>query len=340
MDIDAVITWVDGEDPRHAAERALHSRDSYHPVSTSATRFAHRGELSYCVLSILRFCPFMRNIYIVTDRQDPGFLQDIFAANPEWSNRIKVVDHATLYGEHADLLPVFSSRSIETMLHRIPGMSDCFVYFNDDMFIGQPLQADFFFRFGRPVLRGRFRRDNPVLARLKQLLRRGARRPGFKEAQRKAARLAGFTGNYFVAEHLPYPMRRSTLQSYYMGREDELRLQAGHRFRTEAQISPIGLTNHLELLHKTPVETSTAAGFIKPPKNSRARAKALQTLEKLQAGQLAAICIQSLDQFEDRDRKTVLASLDRWYKPAQSDAVTHPIACQLVCSAKDQPRSA
>lgn len=323
MDIDAVITWVDGEDPRHVAQRALHSGDSYHPVSTSATRFAHRGELSYCVLSILRFCPFIRFIHIVTDGQDPTFLREILAAEPEWSMKVKIVEHPTIYGEHADLLPVFSSRSIETMLHRIPGLSDCFVYFNDDMFVGQPLQPEFFFRSGMPVLRGQFQKSNRLIAWLKRF-KPGRRRPGFKEAQKNAARIVGFDNAFFVAEHLPYPMRRSTLQDYYKERDEPLRSQAGHRFRNETQFSPIGLANHLELLRKAPFEVATAAGFIKPPRNGRSRTKALRTLEKLKAGKLAAICIQSLDQFGDADRNMVFACLDDWYRPPETSPFKGP----------------
>jgi hypothetical protein len=323
MDIDAVITWVDGEDPRHVAKRALHSDDSYHTVSTSETRFAHRGELSYCVLSILRFCPFIRFIHIVTDGQDPTFLKEILAARPEWSMRVKIVEHQTIYGEHADLLPVFSSRSIETMLHRIPALSDCFVYFNDDMFVGRPLQPEFFFRSGMPVLRGRFQKSNRLVAWLKRF-RPGRRRPGFKEAQKDAARIVGFDNAFFVADHLPYPMRRTTLQDHYREKDVPLRSQAGHRFRSEIQFSPIGLANHLELLRKTPFEAATAAGFIKPPRNRRSRAKASRTLEKLKEGKLAAICIQSLDQFSDADRSMVLACLDDWYRPPETLALEGP----------------
>ena len=337
MDIDAVITWVDGEDPRHVAKRTHHCGDGYHPVSTSATRFAHRGELSYCVLSILRFCPFIRFIHIVTDGQDPIFLKDILAAEPEWGMKVKVVEHSTIYGEHADLLPVFSSRSIETMLHRIPGLSDCFVYFNDDMFVGQPLQPEFFFRSGMPVLRGRFQKANRLTAWLKRF-KPGRRRPGFKEAQKSAARIVGFDNAFFVAEHLPYPMRRTTLRDYYKENDTALRSQAGHRFRSETQLSPIGLTNHLELLREAPSEASTAAGFIKPPRNGRTRTKAVRTLERLKAGKLAAICIQSLDQFGDADRNMVLACLDDWYRPLETFPVKTP--GHLLFDAKDQPRRA
>jgi hypothetical protein len=313
MDIDAVITWVDGDDPLHAEKRAFYSGESNHPVSTSATRFASRGELKYSVLSILRFCPFVRKIHIVTDGQDPGFLWQVLAPSPEWHAKVEVVDHSAIYREHSDLLPVFSSRSIETMLHRIPGLSEHFIYFNDDMFIGRPLEPDFFFRSGKPVLRGDFRKSRGRLTWLKQCLRRGVKRPSFKEAQKEAAGVVGFTGRYFLAEHLPYPMRCSTLHNYYVGRPDELRQQAGHRFRSAKQLSPIGLANHLELLEGAPFEPSTRGGYIKPPKSDYGWKKVARTLADLKNGELAALCVQSLDQFADHHRRAVLFELDDWY---------------------------
>lgn len=315
MEIDAVITWVDGDDPRHAEKRAFYSDESNHPVSTSPTRFANRGELKYSVLSLLRFCPFVRKIYIVTDGQDPSFLWQALARDPAWAVKVEVVDHSVIYGEHSDLIPVFSSRSIEAMIHRIPGLSEQFIYLNDDMFIGSPLQSDFFFREGKPVLRGEFRKSVGRLSWLKQYLRRGVKRPGFKEAQKEAARVVGFTDKYFLAEHLPYAMRRSTLRDYYAGRVDELRQQAAHRFRSSAQLSPIGLANHLELLDGAPIEPTTRGGYIKPPKSAYGWKKVTRTLAHLKCGELAALCVQSLDQFDDHHRQTVLFELDNWYIP-------------------------
>ena len=87
------------------------------------------------------------------------------------------------------------------------------------------------------MLRGEFRRSGGRLTWLKQYLRRGVKRPSFKEAQREAAGAVGFTGKYFLAEHLPYPMRCSTLHNYYAMRADELRQQAGHRFRSGLKAS-------------------------------------------------------------------------------------------------------
>lgn len=313
MDIDAVITWVDGDDPTHAQKRQNYSMINYHETATSTTRFANRGEILYCVRSILRFCPFIRRIHIVTDNQVPSFFNNSTVLCPDDRDRIAVVDHTTIYGEHSDLLPVFSSRSIETMVHRIPDLSEHFIYFNDDMFVGRSLEQSFFFREGKPVLRGTFQHPRRVRDFVKKFVRLGTKRPGFKDAQQRSARLLGYTGPYFLSEHVPYPMRSSTLATYYQDRTDELRLQAGYRFRSDEQLSPIGLSNHLELSMNAPHAPAADAGYIKPPRNARKWKKVKDTLLHLNQGHLSAICIQSLDQFDQDHRDEVEEQLNRWY---------------------------
>ena len=72
--IDAVITWVDGNDPAHRAKRKAFLTDKAEDRSDDiggATRFSSSGEIFFCIGSILRFAPFVRKIFIVTDCQDP-----------------------------------------------------------------------------------------------------------------------------------------------------------------------------------------------------------------------------------------------------------------------------
>ncbi|WP_275783723.1 stealth family protein [Pararhizobium gei] len=320
MEIDAVVTWVDGEDPRHQAKRALHQTENAHPVSVAPTRFASRGEIKYCLWSILTFCPFVRRVFIVTDGQRPDLLDSMIAERPDWSGRVEIVDHAVIYGEHADLLPVFSSRSIETMLHRIPDLAENFIYLNDDIFVGRPLTADYFFQGQMPVLRGRLVRfPNRTIARIKSLFRRGRRRAGFKEAQQQAARLVGTRDRYLLAEHHPHALRRSTMAGFFADKSAILRAQAGHRFRSPEQFSPIGLANHLELEKGAPVEAPDGLGYIKPPRRRSARVSMTATLDALVNGKLSAICVQSLDAMSEADYEAVRSGLDLWSRDRHSE---------------------
>lgn len=153
--IDAVYTWVNGSDPRWKSgrdfwyqrwvqeydgpnrkiqnERESSSEDD---GASADYHFRDNDELKYSVRSLDKYAPWIRQIYIVTNGQVPAWLdQD----NP----RIKIVKHSEIF-ENASHLPVFSSSSIESNLDRIPGLSDTFLYFNDDVFLGAPVWPDDF----------------------------------------------------------------------------------------------------------------------------------------------------------------------------------------------------
>jgi UDP-N-acetylglucosamine-lysosomal-enzyme len=53
------------------------------------------------------------------------------------NTRLTIVPHSDLFPNKSHL-PVFSSPAIEAHLHRIPGLSQRFAYFNDDVFLGAP----------------------------------------------------------------------------------------------------------------------------------------------------------------------------------------------------------
>ena len=73
MKIDAVITWVDGDDPRHREKRSRYGHEKIFEAQDVAgdTRYSSLGEIFWCVASINRFAPWIDRIYIVTDGQDP-----------------------------------------------------------------------------------------------------------------------------------------------------------------------------------------------------------------------------------------------------------------------------
>ena len=66
---------------------------------------------------------------------------------PSWLNldcpKLHLVSHAEIF-EDARALPTFNSHAIELNLHRIPGLGPAFLYFNDDLFLGQPVRRDDF----------------------------------------------------------------------------------------------------------------------------------------------------------------------------------------------------
>jgi len=127
--MDLVYTYVNGHDPVWRAKRAAYLVPQHNP----AIRFEGIDEIYWSVRSALRFLPWLRTIYIVTDGQRPPLRE---LTDP----RIQVVDHRAILPE--ELLPVFFSDVIESYLHRIPGLSDIFLYNNDDFFFGAPVSPD------------------------------------------------------------------------------------------------------------------------------------------------------------------------------------------------------
>ena len=150
--IDAVYSWVNGSDPVWQAKKAhwtdkllktanksvpVHANISDGDDTNSLNRFRDSEELRYSLRSLEKYAPWLRNIYIVTDNQMPYWL------NME-NSRLHVIPHSIIFPNKSDL-PVFSSPAIESHLHRIPGLSKKFIYFNDDVFLGSPtLPEDFY----------------------------------------------------------------------------------------------------------------------------------------------------------------------------------------------------
>lgn len=138
--IDVVYTWVDGDDPVwQAAFRASQTEPPAADLPGAGhnpARFKSHDELRYSLHSVLTFMPWVRHIHIVTADQRPAWL----GAHP----RIRLVSHRDLIDPAH--LPTFNSHVIEAHLHRIPGLSEHFIYFNDDVIAARPLPPGHFFQ--------------------------------------------------------------------------------------------------------------------------------------------------------------------------------------------------
>ena len=144
MDIDFVVLWVDGSDPAWQAEKAKYQGKALDD-SNSANRFRDWGLLPYWFRAVERFAPWVRKIHFVTCGQVPEFL------NTEHP-KLHLVKHSDFMPPEA--LPTFSSHAIEMNIHRIPGLAEHFVYFNDDMFLIRAVKQENFFRDGLPCTYG------------------------------------------------------------------------------------------------------------------------------------------------------------------------------------------
>ncbi|XP_078075653.1 N-acetylglucosamine-1-phosphotransferase subunits alpha/beta isoform X2 [Mustelus asterias] len=103
----------------------------------SASRFEDNEELRYSLRSVERYAPWIRHVFIVTNGQIPSWLN---LDNP----RVTIVTHQEIF-RNVSHLPTFSSPAIETHLHRIPGLSQKFIYLNDDVMFGKEVWPDDFY---------------------------------------------------------------------------------------------------------------------------------------------------------------------------------------------------
>ncbi len=132
--IDFVITWVDGQDKSWRRQRDSYSHTE--GEDDSEVRYRDWGILRYWFRGVEQFAPWVRTIHFVTWGHLPIWLD---MEHP----KLHIVKHEEYIPK--EYLPTFDSCVLEIHLHRIEGLSDHFVYFNDDMFLLRPLKPTFFF---------------------------------------------------------------------------------------------------------------------------------------------------------------------------------------------------
>lgn len=137
-DIDFVVTWVDGNDPEWRAQK-----NEYKGIKGDATdaRFRDWDILKYWFRGVEKYAPWVRRIHFITWGHLPSWLD---TSNP----KLNIVKHSDFIPEK--YLPTFNSHTIELNMHRIEGLAENFVYFNDDMFLTRETPPEFFFKNGYP----------------------------------------------------------------------------------------------------------------------------------------------------------------------------------------------
>lgn len=138
-EIDFVIIWVDGNDPEWQKERILYENNN--ESDNREIRYRDWDNLQYLFRSIENFAPWVNKIHFVT-----------YGHLPKWLNtehpKLNIVKHEEFIPK--EYLPTFSSHVIELNLHRIEGLAEKFVYFNDDIFICKLLKETDFFMNEKP----------------------------------------------------------------------------------------------------------------------------------------------------------------------------------------------
>ena len=187
--MDAVITYVNGLDPQWQKEYARVVGGD-----TLGKRYRDWGTLPYLLRGIRAHMPYINNVFLVVSGQSQV---------PEWvkGSDVKVVLHRDIIP--SEYLPTFNSNTIELFLHRIPGLDQEFLSFNDDMFPVRDTKADEFFQDGKPVTG--FSR-NLVAGNLFKVMTRNT--------DRKVREALGLPRSPFFIrpQHTVYPMLRSACE--------------------------------------------------------------------------------------------------------------------------------
>jgi hypothetical protein len=226
-DVDVVYTWVDGSDTRWRAAfdewSRREGRDQLVDRDLVAARFTDNEELRHALRSLWFCCDWVRKVFVVTADQVPAWLD----ADHE---RIEVVSHRDILVEKC--LPTFNSHAIEAALHRIDGLSEHFVYFNDDVFVGRPLRPDHFFESnGLPKIFFSDARVTGVVDDLQLAVDNAAMR-GRELLSRDFGRVAAFKPH-----HAPFALRRTLLDEVTKRYADEVETTMHHRFRHPDDLS-------------------------------------------------------------------------------------------------------
>lgn len=139
--IDFVVTWLDSNDPLWQEDYHKYKGD-IKSGDHSEARYRNWDDLfRFWFRSIENYAPWVNKVFLVTNGKFPEWI------NPDHP-KIVLVKHSDFIP--AKYLPTFNSCTIELNLGRIEGLSESFVYFNDDCYLNQPITPDYYFRKGLP----------------------------------------------------------------------------------------------------------------------------------------------------------------------------------------------
>jgi|SaaInlV_100m_DNA_2_1039680.scaffolds.fasta_scaffold01102_11 hypothetical protein len=225
--IDAVVTWVNSTDPNWIESYEYHSGKTFETddrwTQDSILDYPE-AEISVCLEMIRKNMPWIRNTYVVT-------------AYPQYPKCIK--NETVVYHHEIGLGEVFNSHAIESSLHKINGLSENFVYFNDDIYVRKPLKPSAFIDdSGKPLLH-------------------------FKDKENKDT---DYWENYLydlsyklnlysiIPSHVPYSLTISMLKLVELTFPEEWEYTRNCKFRYNNEISPIYVAMCLSLFNQSSIK--------------------------------------------------------------------------------------
>ncbi len=318
--MDLVILWVDGEDLTLQQKRLPYQKNTPKGSdATKATRFASSNEIYYNVASILKYVPFYRYIYIVTDDQTPSLIHEFADQGLCKPDTIRIIDHKTLFKGYEHYLPTFNSLSIEAMLWNIPDLTDYFISLNDDFFFNQTVSTEDFLveeDVVKSVIRGYWRHKKLLKTKLNyrlfmESLVKTLVQPKYTVAQMLGAELGQHSrqSRFFEVHHCPHILDKNSFINFVDDHPDELNAQLSYRFRNVRQYDPVSLVNHIKISSNEAILTNELS--LNYLKDERGIAS---FLENLGNSSIKFGCVQSLDNFSTDNEVKVINALTKKFK--------------------------
>ncbi len=184
------------------------------------TRWRSWGTERLLIQLVRKNMPWVRNIYILLARE---------SQKKDWmiEEGIKVVYHREFIPE--EFRPTFNSCTIEMFLHKIPGLSEYFIYGNDDMYPLLPLREEDFFEGDKPCIH----MDSMDFPEDKNIFHKSC-----MNGQRFIERLLGKNPSsiWYKNGHSIAPIRKSTCESVWRLGSNEIKASITP-FRTDKNFS-------------------------------------------------------------------------------------------------------
>jgi hypothetical protein len=205
--IDFVWTFCSPKSDRRKKAFKVHSNELFtlNPLA---------DDIKYSLRSAHMFASWYRHIYIVIADDDEM---------PQYFRRkmpdVTIVKHSEIIP--SQFLPTFNPNVIESYLHKIPRLSEHFVYWNDDTYICKKTSWKHFFTSSGMLINRHYPgvskhslNNNPIL---------------FVKMMQHA--ITNYNMDFTRYQHQVYPYKKSIIEEYEQRFSKELKKASFHRFR-------------------------------------------------------------------------------------------------------------
>lgn len=224
-EIDLIYTWVDSNNViwKEKKSKAQQLFQGYIEKIRFPNNIKPDLELETSLLLTLKNLKWIRHIYIVTMRpQIPSCLyNNDLLKSVFYSGKLKIIHH-----DQIGIPLTFNSSVIECYLHKIPHLSDNFLYLNDDFFILQPVTYSYFFQNQKPLV---ITNAKYIESRLPKYVL-----SMYSKAMKRTLYLQKNINNYCIKDHsIPYTMNKKFCEKIYSKYENEIIENNKNIFRSE-----------------------------------------------------------------------------------------------------------